>query len=335
MMKPESPSENNELNKNLIQWGYKQLLSLGYTLKCNRSETVQNTPWSYVARFATSDGDVYLKHTPELLALEAPITQILREKFRASVPTIIAYHPEYHCFLMKDAGQSLRESLKKQFDSTLLANGVDQFTSIQLATTDHIDSFLKLGVPDWRLDHFTALYSRLIEQTPLLQQDGLSEKEMKRLHQLIPICTQLCEHLSSYKIPETLVHCDFHDNNILLDEKRNKVTIIDWGETVIAHPFFSLNSCLWNLTYFYNLKEADSLYKLVEKRCIAAWLDWYSESYLLDALQVNRKIHGAFAALGYEQLHIATKDQLVSVQQEKPGAIAGCLRTFLSANIDA
>ena len=66
--------ENDNLSKEIIQWGCKYLSSHGYTLKSNLPENVQNTPWSYVVRFATSDGYIYLKHTPKLLALEAIIT---------------------------------------------------------------------------------------------------------------------------------------------------------------------------------------------------------------------------------------------------------------------
>jgi hypothetical protein len=55
---------SNDLDNEIIQWGSQCLLSHGYSLKSNLPEVVQNTPWSFVIRFATSDGYVYLKHTP-------------------------------------------------------------------------------------------------------------------------------------------------------------------------------------------------------------------------------------------------------------------------------
>lgn len=99
---------NDNLNKEIIHWGCKYLLSHGYTLKNNLPENVQDTPWSYVVRFATSDGYIYLKRTPELFALEPTIIQILHEQFHASVPIVIAHNAELNCFLMKDAGKPLR-----------------------------------------------------------------------------------------------------------------------------------------------------------------------------------------------------------------------------------
>ncbi len=37
----------------------------------------------------------------------------------------------------------------------------------------------------------------------------------------------LCKTLSDYAIKPTLVQCDFHDNNILIDEVSQKITFID------------------------------------------------------------------------------------------------------------
>ena len=144
--------QKSEGLEEISQWGCKYLSSHGYTLKSNLPEIVQKTPWSYVIRFATTDGYIYLKHTPELLALEVSIIQILRDKFHASVPIIIVNNTELNCFLMKDAGKSLREILKTQFDAALFCKAIDQFTSIQLAVADHVNLFLDIGVPVWRLD---------------------------------------------------------------------------------------------------------------------------------------------------------------------------------------
>jgi hypothetical protein len=59
-MATEPVTGNDNLNKEIIQWGCNYLSSHGYTLKSNQPENVKNTPWSYVIRFATSDGYIYL-----------------------------------------------------------------------------------------------------------------------------------------------------------------------------------------------------------------------------------------------------------------------------------
>jgi hypothetical protein len=213
-------------------------ISHGYMLKNNIPETVQYTPWSDVVRFSTSEGFVYLKHTPKEIALESNIIQILREKFHASVPEIIAFNVEFNCFLMKDAGKSLRTILKQTFSEPLMCKAIDQFTSFQILVADKIDILLDIGVPDWRLKHFSDLYMQLLSQKNVLLADGLLELEIYQLETYLPKLVHLCEKLSDYGIKETLVQPDFNDNNTIIDEKMQTMTIIDLGEIAISHPFF-------------------------------------------------------------------------------------------------
>ena len=161
----------------------------------------------------------------------------------------------------------------------------------------------------------------------------MTEEEINHLHQLHQTCINLCERLSEYKIPETLTHCDFHDNNMLLDNTTQEINIIDWGETVIAHPFFSLNGCLWNMTYFYAAKETDLIYKNLQLAGVTSWVNLYDETQLLTILNLANQLQGVFAALSYERIYVATKNQRKTVQQEHYGSIAGCLRTFINGNL--
>lgn len=84
-----SIDNEDHLNKEIIQWACESLTSLGYVLKTNSPEKVQHTPWSHVVRFETTAGYIYLKHTPEKLALEATIIKTLHEQFHASVHRLI------------------------------------------------------------------------------------------------------------------------------------------------------------------------------------------------------------------------------------------------------
>src|SRR3990167_11120626 len=150
--------KSNNLNKEIINWSRDALLSRGYVLKDSLPENIQKTPWSYVVRFATSEGYIYLKQMPALLALEPTVIQILHDQFHTAVPKIIAHNAKLNCFLMKDAGRPLRETLKNKFDVALLCKAIDQFTAMQLDVADHINIFINIGVPDWRLDKLPNLF---------------------------------------------------------------------------------------------------------------------------------------------------------------------------------
>src|SRR3990167_11238777 len=226
-------TENNNPNKEIIQWAFEYLSSHRYKLKNNLPENVQSTPWSYVVRFVTSDGYIYLKHTPKLIALEADIIKILHDQFHDSVPEVIAHNSELNCFLMKDAGRTLREILKQKFDVALFCKAINQFTSTQLAIADHVDIFIDIGVPDWRLDKLPDLYMQLLRSEEMLIADGLSEKEISELKKLLPKVSSLCKKLSNYAIKQSIVQPDFNDNNTLIADDLQKITMIDLGEIAI------------------------------------------------------------------------------------------------------
>lgn len=165
----------------------------------------------------------------------------------------------------------------------------------------------------------------------MLLDDGLVEEEIKQLHLLHATCQQWCDVLSKHAIPATFSHSDFQENNMLLDKKTGSISIIDWGEAVIAHPFFSLNGCLWNLIYFNDLKPTDSMYRQIQSECIAPSLNLYDEKTLLELLNIAYQLLGIYAALEYERLYVATQNNPTrTIQQEKRGSIAGCLRSFLN-----
>ncbi len=119
---------------------------------------------------------------------------------------------------------------------------------------------------------------------------------------------------------------------MLINISNHQINIIDWSETVITHPFFALNGCLWNAVYFSDLTETAAVYKKLQATCAQPWLDLFDEEKLLTAFGIANQLLGAYTALGYERLYIATQDERLSTQKEKKGAIAGCLRTFINKN---
>ncbi len=330
-MTAEQISESDNLNQAVIQWGYQYLLSHGYMVKSNLPENVINTPWSYVVRFSTSDGDIYLKHTPALLSLEAPIISILETQFEASVPTVIAHNTQLHCFLMKDAGRPLREILKKQFNTKLYCKAINQFTLLQLAAANHTNVFLEIGVPDWRLDKFPDLYKELLSQKNILIEDGLSEIEIIELKALFPKVLSLCQKLSGYSIKQTIVQPDFSDNNILIDTLSQKFTTIDLGEIVISHPFFSLVNCLQQIKKHYRFDFEDEPYLRIRDACLENYKNIISEKHLSEAFEITQTLWLIYDSLANDRLRLACdKDQLIAFQRR--GRLTNTLKEFIARN---
>lgn len=328
----ERVTENDDLNEKITQWGFNTLSSLGYTLKNNIAENVQHTPWSYVVRFVTSDGYIYLKHMPKMIALEPAIIQILHDQFHAAVPEIIAANSELNCFLMKDAGIPLRSILKKQFDVELLCKAIDQFTSLQLNVSDHVDILLNIGVPDYRLYKLPDLYKQLLSQKEILSADGLSDKEIDELESLTPRIFNLCQKLSGYAIKQTLVQPDFHDNNTLINEISKKLTIIDLGEIVISHPFFSLVNFMNQMKKHYALKESDNTYQEIKDACLKNFMNFESRENLLNAFDLSEILLNLYGALAYHRLMMAC-DKITLVSFYGDGKLRDQLKSLKNACI--
>ena len=313
----------------IINWAKECLLAKGFIIN-NSLETIQTTPWSSVTKFLTSKGTVYLKQTPPMLALEPIITKILHDQLHANVPKILDSNKNLNCFLMKDSGSSLREFLKHTFQPDLLCQAIKKYTSIQTAAREHINTFIEMGVPDWRLEKLPLLYNELISKEDLLKADDLTANELKLLHELYPTLLTICEMLSGFKIPQTLDHCDFHDNNILIENSTNNITIIDWGETVITHPFFSLLTCLNTAARHYALKETDQTYIDLQNTCFENWFEVLPKNNLAAAILLAKKLWPIYTALGFYRLTMSSEPE--KFKSLYTGRLTGYLKAFIKTN---
>lgn len=303
---------NDKLN-DALEWA---MTALQQT-KLN-TEIVVQTPWSSVIRINTGDELFYLKTTPALIALESKIIQLLHDQFHAPVPTVIAHNPKLHCFLMKDAGTSLRSILKKKFDTDLLCKAIEQFTALQITVANHVDDFIAIGVPDWRLNKMPDLYSQAILQKDLLMADGLSELEMSELEKLHPKITDLCKKLSGYAIKQTIVQPDFNHNNTLIDDQSKAITIIDLGEISISHPFFSLLNCLHVIKKHHALTNEDAAYLKAKHACLKNYMKFESEKNVEDCFRIAHVLWLVYGLLAHDRLiHACGQEQLLSFQRGK------------------
>lgn len=322
---------SNCLSSQALEWAI-NYLSINNSPVLDQKKIIQ-TSYSTVYKIEIIDKKIfYLKQVPEALYLEPTMLAYLYEQGCQNVPKLVTKNNMLHCFLMASCGErSLRSLFKKQVDVDKLKQGITNYTTIQRGLENKTQQLLTINVLDWRLKQFALLYSQLLDQEHLLIDDGLTKKEIEELHQLYPMCVQLCSELLAYNVPETINHCDFHENNMLFDSKTKAINIIDWGEVVLGHPFLSLSGCLWNMIYFHKINPNEL--NQLKSHCVSAWLDRYDINKLLYLLDLANQLLGIYAALSYEQMYRATHGKPNSVQREKKGAIAGCLRTFLTHRI--
>jgi hypothetical protein len=134
--------------------------------------------------------------------------------------------------LMRDAGRRLREVVAEERSLARWHDVLAAYARLQLACEDDVDAFLALGVPDRRLavlpDAYAALLAALGEPD-----EGWPTPER---------VAELCRELAAYGIRETIQHDDLHDGQIFLGEGTH--LLLDWGDSCVSHPFFSLSVTL-------------------------------------------------------------------------------------------
>ena len=313
-----------------VRWATDTLISKGYEVDNSGRTLVKRTPWSYVVSFNTNQGIIYLKQTPSLLALEAQVILLLQRKFDAPVPIVIASDDELNCFLMTDVGVPLRQIFKASFDSTLMCHAVREFAKIQALTSNHIDVFLKIGVPDWRLHTLPEHYRKLIRDKNVLLQDGITEQEHALLQDKQVTIELLCKSFAGYAISPTIVQPDFHDNNLMIDMKTKVISAIDLGEIVIAHPYFSIVGCLYQLERHHGINIGDTDYVSIKHAYMESLNSQLSQQALDENFDAISVLCYLYSALAQYRLRLACDEQeFLSVQSR--GKLCDALKRLCNA----
>lgn len=283
-----------------LAWAIQELNNQKYEIISLTPEIIQKNPWSTVYRFKTNRGFIFLKKVPPALSIEPKIIDVLYKKFHAPVPFMIAANEKESCFLMKDAGIPLHQAFKENFKEDVFIQMMKDYITLQINAANKIELFLELGVPDWRLGKFPKLYNELIAEEKLLLNDRLNKSDLIILKNKSSKLIDICEQLSSYKIKDTFGHADFHDKNILIDPHSLRTTIIDLGEVVITHPFFSLHNCLHMAKENFSLSIEQ--YERLKRECYKPWLEFETEEHLFEMLNLIQQCWSIHAVLGEYRL---------------------------------
>jgi len=316
---------NNTADHDLtvIAWTKKQLIALGYKI-IDGPIVLRDMPWSKVSLFKTPKGLVYLKQMAAPFAIEPKILQFIHENFSTAVTEMIVMNEQLSCFLMKDAGQVLRDIQKQNFQIQLFCNALKTHAQIQIASVPFVESFILMSVNDWRLKKLPDLYRDFVAREHLLEAAGVNKYEIEMLQNVSPQMQILCEQLSAYNIPETIEHNDFHDNNILIQDDR--ITINDWGDACISHPFLSLATALNSAKRNHNFKKTDSRYLQAQNAYLEIWLDYETIDELRKAFLIAEKLSYFQFSLSFGRI-----ESCVSVEEFSlySGYMSEALRDFL------
>jgi hypothetical protein len=198
---------------------------------------------SYVLRVETSSRTLYFKasrpHTPG----EPTVIRVLSPRWSPHLPSIAGADEERCWLLMHDiAGRETNSQ-----DPAELADAAQLMARMQIDQADDADAWLNSGCPDRSLDVMHASLDRLLITIPsrLCDAGVLDAAERAEIASFVPRAESMCKKLSAFSVPlRSLHHEDFRDGNAMRTAE-GTVVLIDWSDTVVAHPLFTLQRFLW------------------------------------------------------------------------------------------
>jgi len=289
-------------------WAIYTLKEKGYSV-IEGPTTIQQVPWSKIQCIYTHQDTLFLKTMLGPFDKEALlIDYLVSHTHHPNLPRVVAFETSLRCFLMNDAGLTLRYLSKQLYAVHHAKLALQYCAEIQLKSIPHIHSLLALGILDWRISQLPRYYEALINNTQFLKFNGLLPDAIKRLHHLQNSFNNLCQACEEYMIEDTLEHGDFQDKNILI--KDNHITINDWGDSCISHPFFSCLLWLESMKYNHQLTPSDALYHQLIQAYLKPWLVFHSETHLLQAFKCARKIFPIYFVLNCKRNYQCTGIEL-------------------------
>jgi phosphotransferase family enzyme len=225
-----------------------------------KPKLVRQWPLSSVYRFGTADGPVYLKAVFALFGAEPAVTEALAREGPGEVPEVVAIDAERGWMLMRELrGKSAR--------------GLQALEGMRT----------------------TARIQRTWEQRDAeLTSFGCRQRGLDEIAAEVPQFAPLCEQLTAFGIPDTLVHGDLHQGNMLVVGDRTAV--IDWSDAAIGHPFLDLAPVLW-----IGEEHRDEL----RDAYVEAWSDFGSRDELKTAGSIGEALGCVYQAISYRAINAA------------------------------
>lgn len=274
-------------------------------------------------------GEWYFKAVIAPFTHEPAVTRFLARHFPDSVPQVAAINPDKGWILQRDGGVTLKSITQAERSLSRWEPILAAYAGLQLASVAWEDTMLALGLPDRRLHLLPDLFDRLAHDDSLLSAeqnpDGIPDDERAAMRKMRPEVERLAQQLASYNIPATLHHDDFHAGNIVVND--SAFGIIDWGESFIAHPFYSLFMIMRYAAYMLELPPDDPAMIRLRDSYLNVWTGHEPMPRLIEAYALAGRFQKLNRALTW---HTYVSSLPVELRADDAGSAEYWLREFVS-----
>jgi hypothetical protein len=200
------------------------------------------------------------------------------------------------------------------------------FAEVQIALAARYDELRALGVPERRIaDLATAVEPLLDDSAATLPGEpaGLSAEQRAQLRTLAPRLPTAIAELAAYGLPATIEHGDLWPGQIFVADDR--IAFIDWSDSSIAHPFFSLLLFLEEIED-YVPNEPDVRNRLRDAY-LEPWQAYGSREDLLRAFELAQPLAALHHALTYHRVVLPNMELKWEMELMLPFYLKLLLRT--------
>ena len=322
------PWDNKDWYARSLAWIQVQIDRLGITLSGSVEEH-HIRPWSAVLRVPTSEGQLFFKASSPVLMHEAGLTQTLANWRPDLLPHVFAADPQRGLLLMADGGPTLRSFLGTDHYLAHWRQVLPVYAEMQIEMAGRSDELLTAGALDRRLKTLPGQLADLLSNQEALlidRPDGLTAGQYRDLVEFVPRFASMCAALENYGLPETLHHDDFHGNNICVGDEG--YLFFDWGESCIAHPFFTMVVTPRGIEFFLKLSSESPVLAELRDLYLEPWTKFMGRRQLDDVYNLANLVGMVNRALTWYRVVSGIPEPYKS---EEADAVPGWLIEFLEA----
>ena len=243
-------------------------------------ETVHERPWSTVLRVPLADGAAWFKACGASQAFEPRLSAELFARWPDRVAEVLACDEERAWLLLGDAGAPIG-AFGNPPEAWLEI--LPLYAELQRGEAVHASDHITRGVPSLPVSTLPLRYAHLLDRELPLEPD-----ELARLRAFSAEFEELCDELAAAGLPSTLQHDDLHMANVY--EHGGRLRVLDWGDSSISHPFFSLVVTFRFLEERTGLEPGDRWFARVRDAYLEPWGNGLRDVFDL-ALRVGSFAH--------------------------------------------
>jgi hypothetical protein len=266
------------MNQALI-WAFRKLNGLNQ--KINDVKVFRKVPWSIVYHIQTHDGVYYLKVSHPIYSIEGKILCFFEKYHFQHVPRIVGFNQNLNAILLENAGENCYKLFHGNYYHFCLQRAIKYYAKLQIHASNYLNVLAGIIPDGCYLKNFSSSFENfLIDNEDILFNDGVNFDDLKAFKKLMTKLEKVCQMLDFFNIPNSIEHGDLFDENILL--KKHSLTLSDWADAGLGHPFFSYGFFIHRLMDRYHVPY---LYQSsLEKTYLKPWEKYYSYQELKDVL---------------------------------------------------